>query len=84
MSWNLICSVCGKTVSERFPYCPYCGTRQVASEPLASEPCPYFHVEYGRECCWGTKEIDSCSCGGNRNNCDFTPRYAMYQERNSE
>ena len=23
--------------------------------------------------CWGTKEIDECSCGGDRTKCDFYP-----------
>ena len=24
--------------------------------------------------CWGTKECDECSCGGDRTKCDFYPK----------
>lgn len=35
--------------------------------------------------CWGTKEIDECSCGGDRTKCDFYPevREKAIQEENS-
>ena len=29
----------------------------------------YEDIEYG--ICWGTKECEMCSCGGNKKNCDF-------------
>lgn len=34
-------------------------------------PCDYYHVEYGKPRCWGTKEKEECSCGGNKNRCNF-------------
>ena len=30
-----------------------------------------YTVQEGR--CWGTKECEPCSCGGNRSKCDFYP-----------
>ena len=34
-------------------------------------PCACYHVEYGKPRCWGTKEKEECSCGGNKNRCNF-------------
>ena len=36
----------------------------------------YYHNGYLRSVrqeCWGTKERDECSCGGDRTKCDFYP-----------
>ena len=29
--------------------------------------------EYERDVCWGTKEREECSCGGDESKCDFYP-----------
>lgn len=49
-------------------------------EEEANEICSAYHEETG-SCnpssrlgrCWGTKEMDVCSCGGDTNKCDFYP-----------
>ena len=33
--------------------------------------CGCYTLDYGEPRCMGTKEIDLCSCGGNRSLCDF-------------
>ena len=43
----------------RYTYHPFTG------QPIAHD------VEVG--VCWGTKETDECSCGGDRTKCDFYP-----------
>ena len=38
--------------------------------------CDCYHPDGGYNnapCCWGTKEKDACSCGGDRSKCDFYP-----------
>lgn len=35
--------------------------------------CNSFHTETGEPRCWGTREKDECSCGGDRARCDFYP-----------
>ena len=34
-------------------------------------PCDWYHVEYGKPHCWGTKEKEVCNCGGDKNKCNF-------------
>lgn len=29
----------------------------------------------GQACCYGTKELEQCSCGGDKSKCDFYPEY---------
>jgi len=43
-----------------------------ARETLRKE-CDCFHTEFGVPQCWGTLEKDECTCGGNRDHCDFYP-----------
>ena len=38
--------------------------------PITGSPIPH-DVDVG--VCWGTKETDECSCGGDRTKCDFYP-----------
>lgn len=35
--------------------------------------CSSYHTETGAPRCWGTREKDECSCGGDRARCDFYP-----------
>lgn len=46
-----------------------------------NEKCTLWHSEESRfingqlyPVCWGTKEKEPCSCGGNKEKCDFYPR----------
>ena len=36
--------------------------------------CSCYHEDYNRPECWGTKEREICSCGGDESKCDFYPR----------
>lgn len=33
--------------------------------------CNSYHKEFGKERCYGTKEIEECSCGGDEAKCNF-------------
>lgn len=33
--------------------------------------CDCFHEEYGKTVCYGTREREECSCGGNKRKCNF-------------
>ena len=44
--------------------------RKYEYHPITGEPTGY-DVKVG--VCWGTKETDQCSCGGDRTKCDFYP-----------
>jgi hypothetical protein len=35
--------------------------------------CSCFREQYGKTVCYGTKEIDVCSCGGDKSKCNFYP-----------
>lgn len=35
--------------------------------------CDCFREQYGKTVCYGTKEIDVCSCGGDKSKCNFYP-----------
>jgi hypothetical protein len=35
--------------------------------------CSCFREQYGKTVCYGTKEIDPCSCNGDKSKCDFYP-----------
>ena len=37
------------------------------------EKCNCYHDENGKSECWGTRERDVCSCGGDETKCDFYP-----------
>lgn len=66
-----ICANCGVSIkphTEPTPYCAYCGRHMLNWQ---DKPCDCFHIEYGRTCCWGTKEVETCGCGGDMRKCDF-------------
>lgn len=35
--------------------------------------CSSYHIERGQAVCYGTRECESCNCGGDTNECDFYP-----------
>lgn len=35
------------------------------------QPCDCYHVDSDIPRCYGTKEMDICSCNGDKNKCDF-------------
>lgn len=37
------------------------------------KPCKFFNKEYGKTVCYGTREKDECTCGGDKQKCDFYP-----------
>lgn len=50
--------------SEATPYCPYCGSYMINYHKIV---CKSWN--YGE--CWGTREREECSCGGDQRKCDF-------------
>lgn len=42
-----------------------------AAQPRISMKCSCFQVEYGKTVCYGTKEREECSCGGDKGKCNF-------------
>lgn len=38
---------------------------------MNNKNCSYFKVEYGKTVCYGTKECEECTCGGDKNKCNF-------------
>jgi hypothetical protein len=40
-------------------------------QPVDEDHCSCYHSEYDTPRCWGTKDSEECSCGGNKNNCDY-------------
>ena len=55
--------------------------RQYTYNPMTGDPIGH---NIGVGVCWGTKECEECSCGGDRTNCDFYPevRERALKERN--
>lgn len=45
------------------------------------EKCNCYHEYHGKPECWGTKERDSCSCGGDGSKCDFYPEKRLLGAR---
>ena len=43
--------------------------------------CSSYHTETGEARCWGTREMDPCSCGGDRRQCSFYPEVREQAER---
>ena len=58
-----ICSECGQVGNDTYKYCPHCGAKMISE----GKTCDC----YRDGTCIGTKEIDSCSCGGVKSKCDF-------------
>ena len=42
--------------------------RRYTYHPITREPIGHY---IGVGVCWGTKEIEECSCGGDKTKCDF-------------
>ena len=57
------CSECGKVGNETYKYCPHCGAKMISEGKTCDCYCDGT--------CTGTKEIDPCSCGGDKSKCDF-------------
>lgn len=55
---------------------------------IDTDKCSCYHTEIKRHStvgvCWGTKEIDECSCNGDKTKCDFYPEYREEAKRNME
>ena len=64
------CAHCGVYAKseEATPYCSYCGYYM---SNYAYQRCTSFRKEFGRNVCYGTKEREECTCGGNKNKCNF-------------
>lgn len=43
--------------------------------------CSCYHTETGEARCWGTKEMDPCSCEGDQRQCSFYPELRERAER---
>lgn len=43
--------------------------------------CSSYHTETGEARCWGTREMDPCSCGGDQRHCSFYPELRERAER---
>ena len=54
---------------------------QYAYHPITGRPVAY-DVEVG--VCWGTRECDECSCGGDRTKCDFYPEVREKAQKESK
>lgn len=39
--------------------------------PYEDDCCPYYHNDFGKGECWGTKEREYCDCGGNKKKCNY-------------
>ena len=75
------------TESKHIDFCPDCMDRFIhflhcfeKDEDEVKEICSAYHEETGLSNpssrlgrCWGTKEMDICSCCGDTNKCDFYP-----------
>lgn len=48
----------------------------VKGESSSHEACSHWHDGY----CWGTKDADSCSCGGNSEKCDYYGNKCMEEK----
>lgn len=42
-----------------------------SSPPALAEKCNCLRTIYGKDVCYGTKEVERCSCGGDRGKCNF-------------
>ncbi len=43
--------------------------------------CSGYHTETGEARCWGTREMDPCSCGGDQRQCNVYPELRQRAER---
>ena len=66
-----VCKNCGVSISphsKTTPYCAYCGCRMINYTP---SKCSCYMLVNEKPECWGTRERDPCSCGGDKRKCDF-------------
>ena len=47
------------------------GYKQI--EKQSENKCDCYHIEHGMSVCWGTKECETCTCGGDTLKCNFYP-----------
>ena len=38
---------------------------------IEEQKCDCFREQYGKTVCFGTREMEECDCGGDRNKCNF-------------
>lgn len=79
------CVCCGEIIPEGRMICAEC-------EKLAAKPCDCFNVhniidvhcpkaKHEKTVCYGTKECDPCSCGGDPSKCDHYPEKRAKAEK---
>ena len=74
----IICSHCNNALLrnlEATPFCPYCGEKMKNYHQM---PCSCYNIINNLPVCFGTKEKDTCNCGGDKRKCDF---YDYVRER---
>ena len=73
-----VCANCNLTPPDgdtATPYCPWCGAHMDNHYWVC---CHAYHTGWGRPVCYGTKEREECTCGGDMRKCDF---YEEVRER---
>ena len=69
------CPICKRVYSPTIPMCFTCGNEEIKTVTTGTNTeqkrCDCYHTEYGKPQCWGTKEREECSCGGDMKKCDF-------------
>ena len=72
------CNMCkNRTLPEDSETCSSCGLLRINYKPLNNKvvDCSCYHDDINfigkRGVCWGTKEMEPCSCGGDAAKCDF-------------
>lgn len=64
-----------------FAPCGLCTYKNCECTALKNEKetlsCWSYHIENGKPVCWGTRNREECTCGGNAYRCDFYPDRAM-------
>ena len=66
--WNYPkCASCGTVARSEYatPYCAFCGSYM---KNYREQPCKCWHKD---NICWGTKEREECTCGGDQRKCNF-------------
>ena len=79
------CPRCKRIYSPTYPWCIFCSsndqsvviTDHTTTLENKTARCESYHDENGPAVCWGTKEQDRCSCGGDKSKCDFYPLKRM-------
>lgn len=58
---------CGLCTYYNKPCSEICNPKKVVNK----KKCSSFVVEYGKTVCYGTKEREECTCGGDESKCNF-------------